>query len=254
MTKANDVRPGSGSGEMTMFEHLTELRTRLIRSVLAIAVGAVVVWIFFEPIFDAITEPYCALRPEDDCKFLALTPLAPFSTRLTLSGYGGLLLALPVVLYQLARFVLPGLYPSERRIVLPFLAASIALLLIGVAVAYWAMPRALSVLLGFGGDRFEAFFAPTEYLGFFVKMVLAFGFAFELPVILVFLQLAGLVTTRTLRRNRRIAVVLVVVGGSILTPTGDPFNLVVIALPMYVFYELSMVIGGRLTRARPGLR
>lgn len=252
MTKAEESRPGTG--DMSMFEHLAELRTRLIRSVIAIAVGAVVVWIFFGPLFDAIAEPYCEIRPEDDCQFLATSPLTAFSTRLTLSGYGGLILALPVVLYQLARFVLPGLYPSERKILIPFVGSSLTLLLLGVGMAYWAMPRALSVLLNFGGDRFEAFFAPQEYLGFFVKMVLAFGIAFELPVVLVFLQVAGIVSTRTLRRNRRIAIVLVVVGGAIITPTGDPFNLALIAVPMYLFYELSILIGARLTRSRDQLR
>lgn len=248
MTKAEDAR--SGAGEMTMFEHLGELRTRLIRSVLAIVVGAVVVWLLFGPIFDTISEPYCAVRPEDDCVFLATSPLSAFSTRLTLSGYGGIILALPVILYQLARFVLPGLYPNERRMLIPFVGASIVLLLMGIAISYWAMPRALDVLLDFGGGRFEAFFAPQEYLGFFIKMVLAFGIAFELPVVLVFLQLAGILDPGTLRKNRRIALVLVVAGGALITPTGDPFNLAIIAVPMYVFYEISIIIGSRLTRSR----
>jgi len=212
------------------------------------------VWFLFDPIFDVITEPYCAVRPEDNCRFLATSPLTGFSTRLTLSGYGGIILALPVILYQLARFVLPGLYPNERRMVIPFVGASVVLLLVGMGVAHLAMPRALEVLLGFGGDRFEAFFAPGEYLSFFVKMVLAFGLAFELPVVLVFLQMAGILPTRVLRRNRRIALVLVVAGGALITPTGDPFNLAIIAVPMYLFYELSMIIGGRLTRSRTGLR
>lgn len=248
MTKAEDAR--SGAGEMTMFEHLGELRTRLIRSVLAVVVGAIVVWLLFGPIFDTISEPYCAVRPEDDCVFLATSPLSAFSTRLTLSGYGGIILALPVILYQLARFVLPGLYPNERKMLIPFVGASILLLLLGIAISYWAMPRALDVLLDFGGGRFEAFFAPQEYLGFFVKMVLAFGIAFELPVVLVFLQLAGILDPATLRKNRRIALVLVVAGGALITPTGDPFNLAIITVPMYLFYEISIIIGSRLTRSR----
>jgi sec-independent protein translocase protein TatC len=251
MTKADS--PRTTGGEMSMLEHLAELRTRLIRSVIAVAVGAVVVWVLFNPIFDLITEPYCDIRPEDDCAFLATSPLTAFSTRLTLAGYGGLILALPVILYQMARFVLPGLYPNERRILMPFVGASVALLLAGIAVAYLAMPRALEVLVGFGGERFEPFFAPQEYLGFFVKMVLAFGIAFELPLVLVFLQMAGLVSTRVLRQNRRIAMVLVVAGGAIITPTADPFSLAIIAIPMYLFYEIAIIVGGRLTRSRQPL-
>jgi sec-independent protein translocase protein TatC len=254
VTKPKEVRSGSSGGEMTMLEHLAELRTRLIRSVIAVAIGAVIVWLLFDPIFDIITAPYCRVRPEDDCVFLATSPLTAFSTRLTLAGYGGVILALPVILYQLARFVLPGLYPNERRMVIPFVIASVILLLAGIGVAHLAMPKALEVLLGFGGDRFEAFFAPSEYLGFFVKMVLAFGLAFELPVVLVFLQMAGILPTRVLRKNRRIAIVAVVAGGAVITPTGDPFNLAIISIPMYLFYEISIIIGGRLTRARPGLR
>jgi sec-independent protein translocase protein TatC len=252
VTKAEESRPGAG--DMSMFEHLAELRVRLIRSVIAVVVGAVVVWILFGPIFDAIAQPYCDIRPEDDCVFLATSPLTGFSTRLTLAGYGGLILALPVILYQLARFILPGLYPSERKILIPFVGFSLVLLLAGIAVAYFAMPRALGALLNFGGDRFEAFFAPQEYLGFFVKMALAFGIAFEVPVVLVFLQVAGIVSSQTLRRNRRIAIVAVVAGGAIITPTGDPFNLAIIAIPMYLFYELSILIGSRLTRSRRELR
>jgi sec-independent protein translocase protein TatC len=254
VTRPEKVRSKPHHNEMTMLEHLSELRTRLIRCVLAVVLGAVIVWFLFDRIFDVITEPYCAVRPEDNCKFLATSPLTGFSTRMTLAGYGGIVLALPVVLYQLARFVLPGLYPNERRMVVPFVVASVVLLLTGIGVAHLAMPRALEVLLGFGGDRFEAFFAPEEYLSFFVKMVLAFGLAFELPVVLVFLQMAGILPTRLLRKNRRIALVLVVAAGAIITPTGDPFNLAIISIPMYIFYEISIIIGGRLTRARPGLR
>ena len=112
------------------------------------------------------------------------------------------------------------------------------------------MPRSLSVLQSFGTDNFVSFFTPGFYIGFFVKMMLAFGFAAEFPVILIFLQLVGVVTPEQLSSNRRIATVAVVILGAIITPTGDPFNLAIISIPMYLFYELSIIIGRRLTSRR----
>jgi len=237
--------------DLTIVGHLSELRSRLIKAILAVAIGAIVVFFFTGPIFDFLSEPYCDIRPTDKCVFLATGPLDQFSVQLSLAGYGGVILALPVVLYQIGRFVLPGLYPHEKKIMIPFFVISVVLLALGMTVAYLFLPRALEVLGEFaGGDRFESFFNANEYLGFFTKMLLAFGLAFELPLILVFLQLVGVVQTQTLRQNRRIAVVVVVILGAIITPTGDPFTLLVLSAPMYIFYEISMIVGGRMTKNR----
>ena len=239
------------AGEMTLVEHLRELRTRLIRSVMAVVIAAIVVYIFQRQLFDFISEPYCAIRPEAGCSFLVTDPLGEFNVALTLAGYGGLILALPVVLYQMGRFVLPGLYPNERRVLLPFLAVAVALLFTGMVSAYLFLPRALEVLSSIESDRCEHNFTPNAYLSFFVKMVLAFGIAAEFPLVLVFLQLTGLVQTATLRRSRRIASVAICILAAVITPTGDPFTLAVIGLPMYLFFEISMLVGGFLTRNRP---
>jgi sec-independent protein translocase protein TatC len=245
-------RNGHVAGEMTLLGHLQELRTRLIRSVIAIVVGAVVVYIFNERIFNFLADPYCEQRAisGEECRFLIRSPLENFSVVLSLAGYGGLLLAMPVVLYQLGRFVLPGLYPSEKRALLPFFAASILLLALGMVAGYLLMPKTLSVLSSFGPDTFDELFSPRDYVGFFVKMLLAFGIAAELPLVLIFLQLVGVVSTATLRRNRRIAVVAVAILAAIVTPTGDPFTLAVLAVPMYLFYEVALIVGGRMTRRR----
>lgn len=237
--------------DLTIVGHLSELRSRLIKSILAVVVGAILVFFFTDPIFDFLSEPYCDIRPVDDCKFLATGPLDQFSVQLSLAGYGGVILALPVILYQIGRFVLPGLYPHEKKVMLPFFVVSVLLLALGMTVAYLFLPRALEVLGEFaGGERFESFFNASEYLGFFTKMLLAFGLAFELPLVLVFLQLIGVVQTQTLRQNRRVAAVVVVILGAIITPTGDPFTLLVLSVPMYLFYEISMIVGGRMTRNR----
>lgn len=254
--------PAVDPGEMTLIGHLTELRSRLIRSVIAIVVAAIAVYSFYNPIFDFLQEPYCQFQVTDraqspiealvgldegQCGLLVTAPLESFNVRLTLAGYGGLILALPVVLYQMGRFVLPGLYPHEKKALIPFVFISIVLLASGMIVAYLLMPRALSVLEGFGSDTFVSLFSPREYLGFFVKMLFAFGVAAELPLVLVFLQKIGLVKPETLAKNRRVAIVAVVILGAVITPTGDPFTLAVISVPMYLFYEIAILVGKRLT-------
>ena len=252
MTNSDEGLAAQGltEGQMTLMEHLKELRTRIIRSLIAVLIGATGVFIFHNVIFDFLSEPYCAIRPEDNCTFIATGALDPFSVKMTLAGYGGLILALPVILYQIGKFVLPGLYPNEKKLLYPFVIISVILLAGGMSVAYLFMPRALEVLIGIGGDRFEPFFEAKAYLGFLVKMLLAFGLAFELPVILVFLQMIGVLKTETLKKNRRIAVVAVVILGAVITPTGDPITLLVLSVPMYLFYEISMIIGGQMTKRR----
>ncbi len=242
------AKPSIPPGEMTLVGHLTELRTRLIRSVIAIVVAAIVIFIFFKPIFGLLQDPYCQFRLDDGqpCELIVTSPLESFNVQLTLAGYGGLILALPVILYQMGRFVLPGLYPNERRALLPFAAISMVLMLIGMASAYFMLPRALAVLAEFGSETFVEFFRPSEYLSFFVKMLLAFGIATQLPLVLIFLQKVGMVKPETLAGNRRIAIVAVVFLGAVITPTGDPFTLAVISIPMYVFYEIAIVLGKRM--------
>ena len=252
LSRSPEPEPTTPDGDMSLLGHLTELRTRLMRSVAAILVGAVIVYIFNEPIFNFLADPYCDLQVAqgEECEFLIRTPTENFSVVLSLSGYGGILLAMPVILYQMGRFVLPGLYPSERRVLLPFFAASIVLLFGGLVGGYLIMPRALEVLGSFGPESFTELFSPADYIGFFIKMLLAFGIAAELPLVLIFLQLVGVVRTQTLRRNRRVAAVAVLILSAVVTPTGDPFTLGVLAVPMYIFYEISLLIGGRLTKGR----
>lgn len=245
-----DTNRGLSEGQMTLMEHLGELRTRLIRSIIAVAIGAIVVFVFNDPIFEFLAEPYCAIRPVDECTFIATGALDPFSVLMTMSGYGGLILAMPVILYQIGRFVLPGLYPSEKRLLYPFLVVSVFLLILGMTAAYLFMPHALQALIDIGGDRFEPFFEATGYLSFLIKMLLAFGLAFELPVILVFLQMIGVLKTETLRNNRRVAVVAVVVLAAVITPTGDAITLLLLSVPMYLFFEISLIVGGQLGKRR----
>lgn len=247
-------RPETPAGEMTLLGHLVELRTRLIRSAIAVFIGAMVVWGFRKRILEFLEAPYCDFQfnnGAEECLFIQTAPLEGFSVALTLAGYGGLILALPVILYQMGRFVLPGLYPHEKRALIPMFVASIVLLAGGMTLAYLLLPRALEVLQDFGSDSFAAFFKPSEYLGFFVKMLFAFGVAAEFPLVLIFLQRIGVVSPDTLAKNRRFAAVGVVILGALITPTGDPFTLVVLSVPMYLFYEIAILIGKRM-KTQPG--
>ena len=150
--------PADG-GQMSLVDHLTELRSRLIKCALAVAVGATVCWIFYFEILDFLLEPYCAQNEGqvdasvfgDGCQLLVTDPLQPFSVRLTIAGYGGLALAVPVLLWQLWRFIAPGLYKHEKRYAIPFVIGGAVLFFLGAGLAYWSLPRALEFLADIGG-------------------------------------------------------------------------------------------------------
>jgi sec-independent protein translocase protein TatC len=239
---------------MTLVEHLAELRSRLIKSLLAITVGALVMFVFYEPILNFLAQPYfdvCKQHPEFGCtdKFLITGPLDGFTTRIKVSGYGGLIAALPIVLWQVWRFITPGLHKNERRYAVPFILSSVLLFLFGAAIAYFTLPYALEFLIGYSGPVTAAF-TPNKYVSLLSVMMLAFGVGFLFPVLLVFLQLVGVVTPKQLSKWRRQAIVIVVVVAAVITPSGDPYSLAALAIPMYVFYECSILIGWFLLRGR----
>jgi len=244
---------------MPLLSHLEELRKRLLISVIAVLVGAIVCWILYPQILEELLRPYCEIRKgassEDalfgqNCDLLVTDPLEPFSVRLMVAGYGGLVLAIPVILWQVWRFIAPGLYPKERRWAVPLVLLGVFLFAAGAGLAYWSIPRALDFLVSIGGPDLVSVFSPTKYLGFIVKMTVAFGVGFEFPLILVMLQLAGMVSHKTLRRGRRYAVVGVVALVAILTPSGDPLTLMILSVPMILFYELSILFGRLIERRR----
>lgn len=238
-------------GQMTLVEHLEELRGRLLKSILAILAGAVVAWILYPQIYDFLVEPLCEVVPDDECRLVITDPVQGLSTRLRVAGYGGVALAMPVLLWQVWRFVTPGLYARERRLAIPFVASALTLFALGAGLAYWTLPRALEFLIEIGGDL-EPFFTPDKYIQLITYMMLAFGVGFEIPILLVFLQMAGLVSNQTLRSWRRYAIVVIVVVVAVITPSGDPISLAVLSVPMYLFYEAAILIGRILDRRRRG--
>ena len=250
---------------MTLMEHLAELRNRLIKSIAAVVVGGIACWIVYRYMLDFLLAPYCdtfpveqridaeLFGPRGGCKLFISDPLEPFSVRLTVAGYGGLALAMPVLLWQGWRFIAPGLYRHEKRYASAFVVAGVLLFFLGAGLAYWSLPRALEFLATIGGPDLVSLFSPKQYLGFVVKMMAAFGIAFQFPIVLIGLQVMGIVENRTLRRVRPYSVVGIVVLVAVITPSGDPFTLMALSVPMYAFYEIAIlwgVVAGRRQRKR----
>jgi len=241
------LTPATGK-HMTVWEHLAELRRRLIVSIVAIFVGAVAAYIAWPLLIDIITEPFC--RQVEDCQLYATDPLAPFTIRLQVSAYGGIILAMPVLLWQVWRFVTPGLHAHERRYAIPFVAAALVLFATGATLAYFALGPALDFLFSVAGDDVAQIPTVDRYLTLTMWMMLAFGVGFEFPVLLVALQLVGILTPRQLAGFRRYAAVIIVVVAALITPSGDPITLLVLAVPMYLLYEVSILIGWLVNRRR----
>ena len=233
---------------MTLTEHLAELRTRIIRSVLAIVVGIIVLLAAYDTVLTFLRKPYtdlCKRKPSLECvgSLQFIGPLEGFSTRLSICTYGGVILALPVILWQIWRFVVPALHAKEKKYAIPFVFSSVFLFMLGAAVAYWTLTPALDFLISWSGADVEANFQVSKYVSLFGLMVAAFGITFEFPVLLVFLQLVGVLTPQTLMKQWRYAVVIIFIIAAVITPSGDPYSMMALAGPMTLFYLISIIIG-----------
>jgi len=238
-------------GEMPLVEHVREFRTRFVRAALAVAIGTAVGYALFPGSVELLLQPYCrAIDARDGCELIVLGPLDPFLVRLRASFVAGIVVGGPVLLYQLWRFITPGLTARERRYALPFVLLSQVMFAAGIVFAAWVIPRGLSILLSLGGDSIRPLLGAREYLSFLLTMGLAFGVVFELPLVLVFLALGGVITSEGMRRFRRYAIVGNIVAAAIITPTVDAVSLMLVAGPMILFYELAIVIAWSIERAR----
>lgn len=240
----NDTPPDDG--RMTIVEHLTELRRRLIISLIAVAAGAVIAFVLFPQILHLLAGPYRKVTDQED--LIVTGVLDAFAARLKVATYGGLMLASPVVLWQTWRFITPGLYPKEKRYAIPFVASSIVLFLMGAVIALVTFPKALQFLLGIGGHDIHPTIRADSYLTLIFLMILAFGASFEFPLVLVFLLLARVINTRQLARWRRGMAVGITAFAAVITPSQDPFSLFAMAIPMYLFYEAAIIVGKVLKR------
>jgi sec-independent protein translocase protein TatC len=232
---------------MPLSDHLRELRSRLSKSLLAIFLGMVVGWMYYDELFNLIRAPFDAVVAEAEASgrdmTLAFTGVAdPFVMQLKVAGVAGLLLASPVWLYQLWRFLVPGLKGNERRWGLAFAAVATPLFLAGAYLAYTVMPYGLEILLGFTPEKVENIISVDKYLSFFLRMMVVFGIGFLLPLFVVALNFAGVLSAARLRSWWRWIVMGVVVFAAVATPTGDPFNLAALALPLLTLMGLAWTV------------
>ena len=233
---------------MTVVEHLSELRRRIVISIIAVTLGAIVCFIFSESIIKFLITYYRDATAGEKDALIFLGPLDAFLTRIKIATYGGIVLALPVWLFEMWRFITPGLNPKEKRYAIPFVLSSIVLFAMGAFVAFLTLPKALEFLLDVGGSQLQPQLTADKYLSFVSLMAVAFGVAFEFPVVLMFLLLARVMTTQQLRRWRRPAILIIVIFAAVITPSQDPYSLFFMAVPMYIFYEMSIIIGRVLKR------
>ncbi|MGI9584537.1 MAG: twin-arginine translocase subunit TatC [Acidimicrobiia bacterium] len=224
---------------MSMMSHLSELRNRLIKMAIAVAVGTFVGFLGHEQLLDLLTEPYRIATDGDSLAYFKVTEA--FSTVMRVSLFAGFILASPVILYQLWRFTAPALTPREKRWAYPVTAVFVLLFVAGVVVGYLALERGLVFLLDFGGDSLQPVIGADAYLKFVTRFILAFGIAFEFPVFLFMAAAFGAVSSTLLRSNRRWAVVIILVSAAVITPSGDPLTLLLLAGPLYLLYEATIL-------------
>ncbi len=232
----------TGNGEdfegkkLTIIEHLEELRERLIKAVLALLVATTASFVFTGKLLEILLIPSGGIKP------VFLKPTEMFITYFKVALIGGAALAMPIIVYQMIRFIVPGLKPNEKRYLFFVIPGMSFLFLLGITFGYLVLlPFALRYLLTFGGDIATAFISIGEYVSFVVTLLLWMGVAFELPMLIVFLAKLGIVNQKQLRGYWKYALVGAFLVAAIITPTPDPFNQTLVAVPLYLLYEVGVL-------------
>lgn len=232
---------------MTLGEHLYELRHRVIVSVVAVILTTTLAYIVHGHILTFVTHPYCSLPNNyhlipGKCTLVVSGVLEPFTVTLKVSLYAGVLLASPVWLYEIWKFITPGMYAHERRYAMAFVGASAALFALGAVFAYLTLSKGLHFLLGFASGGLTSLLNFNSYLSFFVAMILVFAVSFELPLFVVMLNLVGVVSAARLRHWTRGVIFGIFVFAAVATPSQDPFTMSALALPMCLLYGVAVGI------------
>ena len=222
---------------MSLMEHLEELRRRIVHSAIYLAVGFFAAWAFHDRLVGFIQAPLVKIG-----KNLVFThPMDPLNLDLQVSPLGGAILASPFILFQVWLFIAPGLYQKERRFVIPFMAATVGLFLAGAAFGYyWVLPSALRILIVDFGHNFTSMVTIEEYSSFFLSIILGLGISFEMPILIFFLALFGIVSPRFLWRNIRYAILAVFIVAAVICPSPDPWTMCIYAVPMLTLYLIGI--------------
>jgi len=234
---------------MTLVEHLAELRRRLVVCVVAVTLGTIAAFFVYNYALSFITDPYRHFLTHhhhldiSNGNLVTQGPLEGFATRLKVSGYLGLFVASPVVLWEIWRFVTPGLHKREKRYAIPFIAGTILMFALGVTVAVLVFPKALDFLITVSGKNVTPLFSPQRYVNLYVAAAAIFGAVFCFPVGVVMLEVAGVIPSARWRKWRRPAIVVMCVVAAVATPSNDPYSFFAMAVPLVLFYELAILVG-----------
>jgi sec-independent protein translocase protein TatC len=224
---------------MSLMEHLDELRRRIIHSALYLAAGFVIAYVFHERLYGYVQKPLDQLG----IKLNYTHPMDALNLYLQVSLIGGAILASPFILYQVWLFIAPGLYQKEKRFVVPFMAATVGLFLAGASFGYfYVLPGALKILILDFGKKFNPIVTIEEYTGFFLSIILGLGISFEMPILIFFLAMFGIVSPKFLWKNIRYAVLAIFLVAAIITPSPDPWTMCIYALPMLALYCIGILV------------
>jgi sec-independent protein translocase protein TatC len=226
--------------EAPFLDHLEELRWRLIKSIIAIVIGGIAAYFISDYLFQGLWYPLHKVAPELKIHYFRVTEA--FTTRLKLSIVAGAIIASPIVFYQVWRFILPGLYEREAKIVLPIVFASTVFFLLGGVFCYLVMlPYGLSFFYGQAPPDTEPTLMMGDYLGFILTLILSFGIVFELPVVSFFLGRVGILTSEFMGKWRRYAIVIIAILAAVITPP-DFISQIAVGVPLYILYEISIIV------------
>ena len=241
-------------GTMTLRDHLYELKHRLGLALLALLVGCIAGFLWFQwrvgpvpSLGDLLTGPYCALNPDDlltkdDCKLLQTKPFEAFLVQFKVGLAAGAVVTSPFWLYQIWAFVTPGLYANERKFTRIFVVLASFLFMCGAVLAYFVVPKGLEVLVSFGGEQFITALSANDYISFILAMLLIFGVSFELPLIVTMLNQIGVLPYRNLKNWRRGIIFTLFIFAAVATPGTDPIGILALAASMTVLFELAVQI------------
>ncbi|WP_240755717.1 twin-arginine translocase subunit TatC [Nocardioides iriomotensis] len=242
-------------GQMALADHLRELRARMLIIATTLVVGIVVAWFFYEQTFGLLLHPYEAARETLEARGVETQPVisgvaTSLLLQLKISALAAVIVTCPIWLYQIWAFIVPGLHPHERRSTKMFAVIAGPLFVAGVGVAYYVLPKGMEVLIGFTPADIQSLIEFDKYLSFLIRMMLVFGVAFEIPLFVVMLNLAGIVSGRTLGAYRPWIVLGTFVFAAVATPSTDPFSMIFLAVPMSVLFLLSELVARGVDRRR----